>query len=191
MRAIEFPSSRPTYLLGFVVKVVLMCNPKLSDSWARATGPVYFGKSSGCLQRLIATRRGYYAQITSRRDGGASWARRLCFAGNETWLVTEENVGGVKGAQGTWTVNVDGNKVSGVAAMQTDKGGEVTYKSRAPSQPASTRSRSMIAPTGRRAANGAATRPRPTKGLLGYAQCSLTPSFVKSSRTGSNDVFTS
>ena len=49
-------------------------------------------------------------------------------AGNETWLVTEENVGGVKGAQGTWTVNVEGNKVSGVAAMQTDKGGVVTYK---------------------------------------------------------------
>ena len=50
------------------------------------------------------------------------------FAGNQTWLVTEENVGGVKGAQGTWTVNVEGNKVSGVAAMQTDKGGEITYK---------------------------------------------------------------
>lgn len=49
-------------------------------------------------------------------------------AGSETWMVTEEDSAGVKGSQGNWTVNIDGNKVSGVAAMQANNGNELTYK---------------------------------------------------------------
>jgi hypothetical protein len=42
--------------------------------------------------------------------------------------VTEESSSGIKGAQGNWTVNTDGNKFSGIAAMQANNGGELTYK---------------------------------------------------------------
>lgn len=45
-----------------------------------------------------------------------------------TWLVTEENVAGVKGAQGSWTVTVDGGKVAGDASMQSGNGNVLTYK---------------------------------------------------------------
>lgn len=45
-----------------------------------------------------------------------------------TWLVTEENVAGVKGAQGTWTVTTDGGKVAGEASMQSGNGNMLTYK---------------------------------------------------------------
>ncbi len=41
-------------------------------------------------------------------------------ASGATWLVTEENSAGIKGAQGRWTVEVDGNKLSGAAEMQAD-----------------------------------------------------------------------
>ncbi len=49
-------------------------------------------------------------------------------AGSEVWLVTEEDSAGVKGSQGNWTVNIDGNKLTGVAAMQANNGSELTYK---------------------------------------------------------------
>ncbi len=49
-------------------------------------------------------------------------------AASATWLVTEENSGGIKGAQGRWTVEVDGDKLSGVAEMQADNGNQLTYK---------------------------------------------------------------
>ncbi len=49
-------------------------------------------------------------------------------AANESWLVTEENVAGVKGAQGAWSMRVEGSKVSGSAEMMTDKGAPLTYQ---------------------------------------------------------------
>ncbi|WP_442754805.1 hypothetical protein ACNHKD_17710 [Methylocystis sp. JAN1] len=45
-----------------------------------------------------------------------------------TWLVTEENTGGVKGAQGSWNIKTEGDKISGDAAMQMDNGSSLTYK---------------------------------------------------------------
>jgi opacity protein-like surface antigen len=45
-----------------------------------------------------------------------------------TWLVTEENTGGIKGAQGSWTVKTEGGKISGDASMQMDNGSTLTYK---------------------------------------------------------------
>lgn len=45
-----------------------------------------------------------------------------------TWLVTEENVGGIKGAQGSWTVTNEGGKIKGEASMQSDNGNMLTYK---------------------------------------------------------------
>lgn len=49
-------------------------------------------------------------------------------AAEETWLVTEESSDEIMGAQGTWNVSVQGNKLSGVAAMFADNGKQVTYK---------------------------------------------------------------
>jgi hypothetical protein len=48
------------------------------------------------------------------------------FAG--VWLVTEENTGGIKGAQGSWTVKTEGAKISGEASMQMGNGSPLTYK---------------------------------------------------------------
>ncbi len=48
-------------------------------------------------------------------------------AANETWLVTEENTSGVKGSQGTWTVNVEGSKLKGSADLQSGNGSSLTY----------------------------------------------------------------
>ncbi len=49
-------------------------------------------------------------------------------AASETWLVTEENIAGIKGSQGKWIVEVDGGKLNGVAEMQADNGAQFTYK---------------------------------------------------------------
>lgn len=49
-------------------------------------------------------------------------------AANDTWLVTEENVAGVKGAQGSWTISLDGANVTGAAAMQSGNGNLLSYK---------------------------------------------------------------
>jgi hypothetical protein len=49
-------------------------------------------------------------------------------AASETWLVTEESAAGIKSSQGTWTVNTDGNKMSGVGALQANNGNPLTYK---------------------------------------------------------------
>ena len=46
----------------------------------------------------------------------------------EQWLVTEENLGGVKGGQGNWSITREGNKVKGTAEMQADNGSMLTYK---------------------------------------------------------------
>lgn len=45
-----------------------------------------------------------------------------------TWLVTEENTGGIKGAQGSWNVKTEGNQISGDASMQMGNGSTLTYK---------------------------------------------------------------
>jgi hypothetical protein len=49
-------------------------------------------------------------------------------ATSQNWNVTEENVSGVKGAQGTWSVNTDADgKITGVANLQLDNGKLLTY----------------------------------------------------------------
>jgi hypothetical protein len=49
-------------------------------------------------------------------------------ASSKVWNVTEESLAGVKGAQGQWFVNIDGdNKISGTANMQLDTGAVLTY----------------------------------------------------------------
>ncbi len=101
--------------------------------------------------------------------GGSAWA------GSETWLVTEENIGGVKGAQGTWTVNVEGNKVSGVAATQTDKGGKVTYKVEGGIADGVYTITMNDRTDGKKgcvwSGHAPATSSTQAKGLLGYAEC--------------------
>ncbi|MGD9544092.1 MAG: hypothetical protein AB7F41_05895 [Methylocystis sp.] len=47
---------------------------------------------------------------------------------SQNWNITEENVSGVKGAQGTWSVNTDAdNKITGTANLQLDNGKMLTY----------------------------------------------------------------
>ncbi len=63
----------------------------------------------------------------------ATTAALLCFSPSlalaaEQWLVTEENLGGVKGGQGTWSITREGNKVKGTAEIQSDNGSMLTYK---------------------------------------------------------------
>jgi hypothetical protein len=53
--------------------------------------------------------------------GGAAMAEK------KSWLVTEEN-DGIKGAQGTWNVTLDGDKLSGDANMTYSNGTPLTYK---------------------------------------------------------------
>ena len=49
-------------------------------------------------------------------------------ATSQIWNVTEEgSSGGIKSAQGQWSVNIDDNKISGSANMQSDKGNILTY----------------------------------------------------------------
>ncbi len=95
--------------------------------------------------------------------------------GSETWLVTEENIGGVKGGQGTWTVTVDGNKVTGAAAMQTDKGGEVTYKVDGTIAGGVYTITMKDRTDGKKgciwSAHAPASSSTQAKGLLGYAEC--------------------
>jgi len=50
------------------------------------------------------------------------------FAAMETWLVTEENAQGVKGSQGKWTIDHEGDKLSGDADLLGDDGSALTYK---------------------------------------------------------------
>lgn len=49
------------------------------------------------------------------------------FAASQAWNVTEEAASGIKGAQGTWSVNTDGDKLSGSATMQLANGNPLTY----------------------------------------------------------------
>jgi hypothetical protein len=49
------------------------------------------------------------------------------FAAGDTWLVTEENTGGIKGAQGNWSVKTEGAKLTGSATMQSGSGDTLTY----------------------------------------------------------------
>lgn len=50
------------------------------------------------------------------------------WADSKVWNVTEETVGGVKGPQGHWSLNIDGeNKISGTADMQLGTGAVLTY----------------------------------------------------------------
>jgi hypothetical protein len=49
-------------------------------------------------------------------------------AATQNWNITEEGVSGVKGGQGTWSVNIDAeNKITGGANLQLDNGNTLTY----------------------------------------------------------------
>lgn len=49
------------------------------------------------------------------------------FAASQAWNVTEEAASGIKGAQGTWSVDADGDKISGSATMQLANGNPLGY----------------------------------------------------------------
>ncbi|HEY8070353.1 MAG TPA: hypothetical protein VIE47_00055 [Methylocystis sp.] len=49
-------------------------------------------------------------------------------AETQNWNITEENSVGIKNAQGVWTVNVEGGKISGKAQLDATNGSAVTYK---------------------------------------------------------------
>jgi hypothetical protein len=92
-----------------------------------------------------------------------------------TWLVTEENTGGIKGSQGSWNVKAEGNKISGDAAMQMANGTPFTYKFEGESEGVNYTIALTDRPDGKKGcvwkghppASGSAQ----AKGLLGYAEC--------------------
>jgi hypothetical protein len=92
-----------------------------------------------------------------------------------TWLVTEENTGGIRGAQGSWNVKAEGNKLSGDASMQTANGTAFTYKFEGESEGANytitltdrTDGKKGCVWKGHPPASGGAQ----AKGLVGYAEC--------------------
>ena len=43
-------------------------------------------------------------------------------AETQNWNITEENSVGIKNAQGVWTVNVEGGKISGKAQLDATNG---------------------------------------------------------------------
>lgn len=50
-------------------------------------------------------------------------------AETRSWNVTEESAGGIKSAQGVWTLTIDAeNKISGGADLQLSNGDPLTYK---------------------------------------------------------------
>lgn len=106
-------------------------------------------------------------------------------AAGTTWLVTEENIAGVRGAQGSWTVKKDGDRLSGDASMQTDNGKSLTYKVDGSFEGGvytiklSDRSdgKKNCVWTGHAPAAGGAQ----SSGLLGYAECEGTKLIIRAS----------
>lgn len=106
-------------------------------------------------------------------------------AAGTTWLVTEENIAGVRGAQGSWSVTKDGDKLSGDASMQTDNGKPLTYKVDGSfaggvyTIKLSDRSdgKKGCVWTGHAPASGGAQ----SSGLLGYAECEGTKLIIRAS----------
>jgi len=48
-------------------------------------------------------------------------------AAAKIWYVTEVGTSGITGSQGTWTLTIDNNKISGTASMQFDNGNMLSY----------------------------------------------------------------
>jgi hypothetical protein len=48
-------------------------------------------------------------------------------AESQSWNVSEESNSGIKNSNGTWTVTIDGDKLSGKAEMQSDVGSPSGY----------------------------------------------------------------
>lgn len=100
---------------------------------------------------------------------GSAWAAP------QTWLVTEENVAGVKGAQGSWTMSVEGNAFTGTASMQSGNGNMLTYKIDGSIEGANYTAKMSERTDGKKNCvwsghppSGASTQ---SHGLLGYAEC--------------------
>lgn len=49
-------------------------------------------------------------------------------AETKVWQVTEESESGIKSAQGKWTLNMQGDKLSGTAELELSDGSMLTYK---------------------------------------------------------------
>jgi hypothetical protein len=45
----------------------------------------------------------------------------------QNWSVTEERASGIKDSQGTWTLMIDGDKLTGSATLSSDSGNTLTY----------------------------------------------------------------
>lgn len=110
------------------------------------------------------------------------------FAADENWLVTEENVSGVKGAQGTWAVKIEGNKITGLAALQTDRGGQLSYKIDGSISDGSYTITMNDRSDGKKgciwsghAPAGSSTQ---KQGLIGYAECDGTKLIIRASMAG-------
>ncbi|WP_424361333.1 hypothetical protein [Methylocystis parvus] len=92
-----------------------------------------------------------------------------------TWIVTEENLGGVKGAQGNWNVKTEGGKISGDASMQMDNGSLLTYKFTGEAEGANYTITLTDRTDGKKGCvwkgHPPASGGQQARGLVGYAEC--------------------
>ena len=107
----------------------------------------------------------------------------------EQWLVTEENMGGVKGGQGNWSVTRDGTTVKGTAEMQADNGSTLTYK--VDGEVAANNTYTITMSDRSDGKKGCVWKGHPPsgagsqqQGLVGYAECEGTKLIVRASIFG-------
>lgn len=114
--------------------------------------------------------------------GGHAWAA------SETWLVTEENVAGVKGAQGSWTVAVAGDKVTGDASMQSGNGNLLSYKVEGAIEGAVYKLNLIDRTDGKKGCVWSGHPPSSSSsqktGLIGYAECDGAKLIIRASFVG-------
>lgn len=107
----------------------------------------------------------------------------------EQWLVTEENLGGVRGGQGSWKVTREGAKVKGTAEIQADNGSMMTYNVEGEMAAGSKYTITMSDRSdGKKGCvwNGhpPSSAGNQTQGLVGYAECEGTKMIVRVSIFG-------
>jgi hypothetical protein len=110
------------------------------------------------------------------------------FAASENWLVTEENIAGVKGSQGTWVVSIEGSRITGSADMQAGNGGQLTYKLEGSVADGVYTVNLIDRTDGKKgcvwSGHIPAASSTQTKGLIGYAECEGSKLILRASMFG-------
>ncbi len=95
---------------------------------------------------------------------------------------------GVKGSQGNWAVNIEGNQLSGAAAIQASNGSELTYKLEGVIADGVYTVTMNDRSDGKKSCVWSGHAPAGTgtqkKGLLGYAECHGAKLIIRASLPG-------